>query len=86
MTAQECGWAGPACMSVEVTTIKTKDTSHLRATLPSWINALVRAVRDVQCAAIGAKCTSMWGNDLVLLPVWPCSFFNSGSARACAPS
>ena len=82
VTAQECGWAGPACMSVEVTTIKTKDISHLRATLPSWINALVRAVRDVQCAAIGAKCTSMWGNDLVLLPVWPCSFINSGYVAA----
>ena len=78
VTAQECAWGGPACMSVEVTTIKTKDISHLRATLPSWINALVRAIRDVQIAAITAKCSQMWGSDLAIFPVWPISFFHTG--------
>ena len=82
VTAQECAWAGPACMTVEVTTIKTKDISHLRATLPSWINALVRAVRDIQLAAISAKCAAMWGNDLAILPVWPCSFVHDGYLAA----
>ena len=78
VTAHECAWAGEACLTTEVTTFKTKDISHLRATLPSWINALVRAIRDIELAAIAAKCSAMWGNDLIICPVWPVAFLHDG--------
>jgi len=76
VTSSECGWAGDQCKTIEVTTIKTRDISHLRATLPSWINALIRAIRDIEFAALGAACSRLMADDLVLLPVWPCAFLN----------
>ena len=73
----ECAWAGEQCMNTEVTTVKTSDISYLRATLPSTINAFIRAVRDIEFAIIADKCSRIWGSDLVMLPVWPCSFFSN---------
>lgn len=60
----------------EVTTVRTADVSHLRVTLPSWQNALIRAIRDVELFKIVALINSLMMEDLVMLPVWPCSFFN----------
>ena len=82
--ATECSWAGPLCENAEVTTIKTRDISHLRATLPSTINAFIRAYRDIQCAAISANCTSLWVNDFPLFAscIWPCSFMHKGYVTA----
>jgi hypothetical protein len=31
---------------------------------------------DIEIAAIGAACSRLMADDLVLLPVWPCAFLN----------
>jgi hypothetical protein len=63
-------------MTREVITIKTSDISHLRASLPSWQNALLRAIRDVEIFKLSRSISALMGEDLVMLPVWPCAFFN----------
>jgi hypothetical protein len=66
----------PLLSSTEVTTIKTSDISHLRAALPSWQNALIKAIRDIELFKLSRAISALMGEDLVMLPVWPCTFFN----------
>jgi len=76
VSQEQCGWAGDMCKHYEVTAVKTKDIAYLSASLPSWINALIRAIRDIELAKLAAVCTDLSGKDLVMLPVWPCQFLN----------
>lgn len=66
----------PLISSSEVTTIKTADISHLRASLPSWQNALIKAIRDIELYKLSRAVSALMGEDIVMLPVWPCTFFN----------
>lgn len=49
----------------EVTTVKTSDISHLRAALPSWQNALIKAIRDIELVKLSRALTALSGEDLV---------------------
>ena len=77
VTVEKSTWCQPL-KTKEVTTVRTEDISYLQATLPSWQNALIRAIRDVEIFKIAAIANSLMAEDLLLLPVWPCSFFNHG--------
>ena len=69
-----CAWAGPACKTTEIATVRTSDINYFKASLPSWINALITTLRDFQlfkCAKEVSRCLT---DDLLLLPVWPVAF------------
>ena len=75
ITTTKMGFFAPLS-STEVIAIKTSDISHLRAALPSWQNALVKAIRDIELYKLSRTISALMGEDLALLPVWPCTFFN----------
>ena len=76
VTVEKSTWCQPL-KTKEVTTVRTEDISYLQTTLPSWQNALIRAIRDVEIFKITAIANKLMTEDLLLLPVWPCSFFNN---------
>lgn len=69
-----CTWGGEHLTTTQTTTVRTKDVSYLQAKLPSWINALVKAVRDFEMYKLAKNCDMCWTTDLAALPVWPCGF------------
>jgi hypothetical protein len=54
--AETHAWGGDCLRAETVTTVKTADISHLRATLPGVLSALVVAIRDIEIAVIWSNC------------------------------
>ena len=46
------------------------------ASRPSWQNALIIAIRDIQLFKLSKSISKLCGSSLLLLPVWPCDFFS----------
>jgi hypothetical protein len=70
----------PSCHEMfatrETTSVRTSDVTYFTASLPSWQNALIVAIRDIQLFKMSASISKLCGSSLVLLPVWPCDFFS----------
>ncbi len=62
----------PLLASSEVVTVRTRDVSHLTATLPSWQNALLVAIRDIKLVEMSRRWYSLCMKDPPLcLSGWP---------------
>jgi hypothetical protein len=69
----KCAWAGSACKTVEISTVRTADINYFTASLPSWLNALIATLRDFEILKCAAALRTCLVKDLPCLPVWPCA-------------